>query len=227
MDYSLQKKTQEGYQVNTISFYFYYAALKGHGLILIDCYFCRKNFFFCRYSNSCLLVKKLPSKDVSDVTSRHQKPLLVFLSLSFWPRSNKSQRYVQICPPRIRFCYNNEFRSVKSNVITPSRLPRKRERPLKPTRLLPARPCQRFNLRHKPRCQRPQKWRVPAVKDKLPNIINWSSSFLFLLFFIIAGKKCCSIETLFISMSRWGVFVMSVQSVVVSSFCLDVRIYSP
>ena len=49
--------------------------------------------------NLCLLVKKLPSRDVSDVTSRHQKPLLVFLSLSFWPRSNKSQRYVLICPP--------------------------------------------------------------------------------------------------------------------------------
>merc|ERR1711953_38191 len=95
--------------------------------------------FFTEENTRRVSVKKLSSRDVSDVTSRHQKPLLAFLSLSFWPRSNKSQR------------------SVKSNVITPSRLPRKRERPLKPTRLLPARPCQRFNLRHKPRCQRPQK----------------------------------------------------------------------
>merc|ERR1712170_49200 len=66
--------------------------------------------FFTEENTRRVSVKKLPSKDVSDVTSRHQKPLLVFLSLSFWP---------------------------KSNVITPSRLPRKRERPLKPTRLLP------------------------------------------------------------------------------------------
>ena len=126
------------------------------------------------------------------------------------------------------FAKNNEFRSVKSNVITPSRLPRKRERPLKLTRLLPARPCQRFNLRHKPRCQRPQKWRVPAVKDKLPNIINWSSSFLFLLFFIIAGKKMLfNRDIIYINVSMRSVCNECVQSVVVSSFCLDARIYSP
>merc|ERR1739845_34920 len=87
--------------------------------------------FFTEENIRRVSVKRLPSRDVFDVTSRPQKPLLVFLSLSFWPRSNKSQR------------------SVKNNVITPSRLPKKRERPLKPTRLLPARPCQRFNLRHK------------------------------------------------------------------------------
>merc|ERR1719259_1070095 len=94
--------------------------------------------FFTEENTRRVSVKKLPSRDVSDVMSRHQKPLLVCLSLSFWPRSNKSQR------------------SVKSNVITPSRLPRKRERPLKPTRLLPARPCQRFNLRQKPEIRGPK-----------------------------------------------------------------------
>merc|ERR1711970_141848 len=95
--------------------------------------------FFTEENTRRVSVKKLLSRDVSDVTSRHQKPSLVFLSQSSWQRSNKSQR------------------SVKSNVITPSRPLRKRERLLKPTRPLPARLCQRSKTRHKPRCQKPQK----------------------------------------------------------------------
>ena len=96
MDYSLQKKTQEGYQV--IEFFIFMSFVK---------YSCRARLWktfsiqmlslYKNQPNLCLLVKKLPSRDVSDVMSRHQKPLLVFLSLSFWPRSNKSQRYELIC----------------------------------------------------------------------------------------------------------------------------------
>merc|ERR1719168_212875 len=51
--------------------------------------------FFTEENTRRVSVKKLPSRDVSDAMSRHQKPLLVFLSLSFWPRSNKSQRSVK------------------------------------------------------------------------------------------------------------------------------------
>merc|ERR1712113_101840 len=77
---------------------------------------------------------KLHSNDVSDATSKPQRPSLVCLTTNFWPRSNKSQR------------------SVKSNETTQSRPPRKRKRLLKQTRQLPERQCQKQHPNNPLKC---------------------------------------------------------------------------
>merc|ERR1712223_1961419 len=82
-----------------------------------------------------LLAKKLHANDVSDATSKPQRPSLVCLTTNFWPRSNKSQR------------------SVKSNETTQSRPPRKRKRLLKQTRQLPERLCQKQHPNSPLKCQ--------------------------------------------------------------------------